>query len=234
MGVAFPIPFGPVQDPDYGLTSWSFVDDFITLDEDTTEHAARWFNVSTTTGTSTSLATDPTGAVALLTGAAVGSDAGLQLSGEPIAFQHAKDMAFCARWNMSSLTGGNVFIGLHEETAGGAFDVGSGASIVTNHIGFTAQHVASIFFDTADGSTQKRTDTTADLVADTYVVTAAKYTAADKAWRYYVDGVYYGKHVVDSDNLPADLTQLTFGIHNEYHAAVSTLSVDYIWVAGQR
>jgi hypothetical protein len=233
MAVNYQPWLGPIADPDYGLTSWGFVEDFIGLDISATEHAARWYDVSST-GTATSPADEPFGAVAILNGAATGDDAGIQLSGEPIAFDHGKDMIFGCRLKTSSVTGGNLFVGLHEETDGTGFDVGSGASIVTNHIGFSTRGAASIFFDTADGSSQSRFDTTDDLVADTYVLLVAKYTAADGKWRFYVDGTLRGSHSIADDKLPADLTQMTFGIHYEFQSAAATLEVDYVYVAGER
>jgi len=233
MAVNYTNPFGPTLDPDYGLSSWGFYDDFIGLSESATEHAARWFNVSTT-GTSVASASDPFGAVAITNGTVTAEDGGIQLAGEPIAFNRSKDMIFGVRLKASSITGGNIFVGLHEEVGGGAFDVGSGSALIQNHIGFSANGVASIFFDTADGSSQTRTDTTADLVASTYVLLVGKYNALASKWYFYVNGVLKGTHDLDSTYVPADGTQLTLGLHNEFQTAASTLTVDYVYVFGVR
>lgn len=232
MAVNFAIPFGPIFDPDYGLSSWGFVDDFIGYWDSTTPDAGPWVDVGTS-GTTTVSTTEQFGAIAMTNGDAVDEDGGIELNGESILFDHTRDMIFGVRVKLSAITGTNLFVGLHLE----AFDVGvatGGGSLTAEHIGFHTQGDASIDFSSADGTNASLTDTTDDFVADTYRLLVMKYTAVDRALRFYVDGVYRGKHVVGTDNVPASNTPLTLGLHSEFNTASVTATFDYVYVAGER
>lgn len=231
MAVNFGIPFGPVFNPDFGLSSWFFVDDFIASSISAAGTDAVWDDVSTS-GTNVIATSEPFGAIELWSGdgAVGGEDAGIELEGAPISFNTSLDMLFGIRFKVDALTGSQLFFGLH--TVG--FDVGSGAAITGNHIGFIARDAASIEFSSADGTSQTISDTTDDLVAATYVTCAFKYSAVDGKLRYYVNGVLRGDHSIADDNVPADSTEMTLGLHNEFDGAGITATVDYIYIAGER
>ena len=228
MTASFGIPFGPTFNPLYEPEGAYFWDDFIGYVDGAVD-VALWADVSTS-GTAVASASEPWGAVAIASGSDAGDDGGIELNGEPFAFDHTKDLLFICQLKTSSITGGNIFAGLHTE----GFDIGSGASIVSTHIGFITRGAASIEFSVGDGSSQTIKDTSVDLVANTYVILVWKWNAASGILSVFVNGVKRSSLKLATDALPATGTQMTLGLHNEFQSAASTLTVDYVGVAGER
>lgn len=226
MASTFPVAFGPTFNPRFEPEGAFWFDDFIGFGASATADATPWENVSTTGSVVTNSA-DPWGAVNVACDD--DGDGGIELNGEPFAFDHTKDIMFGCRFKVSAL-GSSIFMGLHTED----FDVQSG-SLEQNHIGFGTQTDANLDFTCGNTTGQTITDTTQDLVASTWYIAVWRYTAVDRTIRFYVDGDLKGSVVVGVANLPATGTQLTVGIHNEADGTGGqVLTVDYVYVGGER
>jgi hypothetical protein len=98
-------------------------------------------------------------------------------------------------------------------------------------VGFHLDEDANLYFVTGNDSSVTDTDTGVDVVADTYNTMTFTYSASDKAWRGYVDGVLKVTDR-DADTNPASEMGIVISMRNGDGSANIT-SVDYVYCSAE-
>lgn len=185
---------------------------------------------NTTTGSGTAVIQNAAGGILLLTNSAANNDAQyLQYAGgtgatvESLAFVNGQRTWFEIAFQISNATNAAIVAGLQiTDTTPEA---------VSDGVWFSkAAATTSVSFNVAKSSTVTTNTAVTNLANATQIVLSFYYDGAQNLI-YYVNGIQAGKSVLT--NLPIHTLTPSFGIRNGT-AAVTTMSVDYIFAAYER
>ena len=188
---------------------------------------ALWYAVQTVGSDATATFGEGHGGTMVLTNAG-GSD-----NDEMLCYQQsewllpnaAKKLEFETRLKCSRVDA-SIFAGLtmRQQARGEANATLLGSGI--DQVGFHLDQTANIEFLYQDGTTSSDTDTTSDLVADTYITLGFVYDGSGKM-KVYVDG---SLALTKTDGaLPNQEVCIQFGVRNG-SAAATALTIDYVYL----
>ena len=147
---------------------------------------------------------------------------------EWLSFDSGKDLSFEIRAKCDN-TNVSLFYGLCEIPIVGG---DANATILAEScVGFHLDEDATLYFVTGNDSSVTDTDTGIDVVADTYNTMTFTYSANDKTWRAYVDGVLKVTDSAVATN-PASEMGIVISMRNGDGSANIT-SVDYVYCSAE-